>query len=169
MATHHHSFLKRFFTFIGILILLSNCSKDKTDCWDFYFVGNQTTGTVCGKTEEEMRAVYGNLFDRTSAAKFCWKANYSSYFVYIEDVSEKIVALLYPDAITREKVPCGYCQVWECFTKRYYKPTGSGQSIGGYLQYPCGDTCATLYPHREVFLYETADSIWKVVWYKRLH
>src|SRR5687768_16213400 len=169
MTTHHHSFLKRLFIFIGTIILLSSCSKDKTDCWDFYFVGNQTTGTVCGKTEEEMRAVYGNYFDRTSAAKFCWKANYSSYFVYIEDVSEKIVALLYPDALSREKVTCGYCQVWECHNKKTYKPTGETFNSVPYIQYPCGDTCATLYPNRHIVIWETVDTIMKVVWYKRLH
>lgn len=162
--------VKRFFIFIGTIIFLSNCSKDKTDCWDVYFTGNQTTTTICGKTEEEIRVVYGNYYDRASAAKFCWKVNYPSFYYYIENMSEKIVGMLYPDAVSREKVTCGYCQIWECYTKRIYKPTGIGYGIGpSYLQYPCGDTCATLYPLREVFLYETVDSVWRVVWYKKLH
>jgi len=162
------STIKRFFILIAAIILLNNCSKEKTDCWDVYTSNGSLTKTVCGQTEEEIQAVYGKYYDRASSPKYCWKADYPGYFYFVQNLSEKMAAMFYQDAQNIQKVSCGYCQKWECHNKNYYKPTGEYTNTLGYLQYPCGDTCSTLYPGRQIVIRETADSIIYVIWYKKL-
>lgn len=145
--------------FFCVIIFFSNCKKEKTGCWDVYTSNGSLTQTLCDKSEDEIRNVYGKYYDVADAAKYCWKATYPTYFVYAEKLSEKMAGIFFGDAVRLEKIICGYCQTWECYTKKIYKPTNEFFNSVPYYQSLCGDTCLTLYPGREIKIRETADSI----------
>ncbi|MCX6315944.1 MAG: hypothetical protein NTW29_01530 [Bacteroidetes bacterium] len=151
-----------------LLFLFASCQKDKETCWQVYdALGNELT-QVCDKSESEINAQYGAYYDRSDAAKYCWRIESpAGNFSYPENLTEKLVAVYYPGVINKQKITCGYCQRWATREK------GIGSLTGNYAYKPvevqtyCGDTCNTLYPGRIVMVRKTPDSLITVEFLQR--
>lgn len=168
MLSTTHTTIKRFFILIAAIILLNSCSKEKGQCWDVYTSNGSLTKTVCGQTEELIRNVYGKYYDKASATKYCWQAIYPGYFIYYQNLSEKMAGLFFSDALSYSKVSCEFCQNWEYYIKYIYKPTGEYFNSVAKAQTLCGDTCLTLYPGREIIIRETVDTLVKTIFKYKL-
>ena len=168
MRAPGHSSLKLFIAFIGTVILLCNCSKYKTHCWDVYdALGNQIA-IVCGKTEDEISAQYGPYYDRSDAPKYCWTIQLQSGNIsYVENLSEKIINI-YVVAVSKQKVPCGYCQKWSHREKDLHKATGNFVYQQVRIEQYCGDTCTKLFVGKIVIIRDTPDSLITVEFLQKL-
>ncbi len=158
-------------TWILILLVLtfSACEKDKEYCWLLYDQLGNEGGIVCNKTEEEMEDQYGVYFDRENATRYCWKIQYATGSPgYPEKVTEKMAGIFFQGAVTKEKIPCGYCQKWASRQKDLYKPTGGFSYRPVKAEVLCGDTCATLFVGRIVTIRDTPDSLITVEFLQKL-
>lgn len=149
---------------IALLVMFSSvaCKKNKnTHCWVIVdiFYGSEV-GTVCGETEEYMRATYPNPcnYYKEGEPKYCW---YTSDGAFIKDKPESYMVTLQQCLrfSSVSKVACDYCQTWYSRQKRIYKPGNSVTYSMVTVQRLCGDTVRTLYNGREIPVRETADSL----------
>jgi hypothetical protein len=136
------------------------CKKNQEHCWQVYdALGNAVT-IVCGKTESEMKEQYGIYFDREDAIKYCWKIQQpAGFYSYPENLSEKMAEIYFAGAVTREKITCGYCQMWVSREKGLYKPNGNFSYKPAKVEQYCGDTCSKIFVGRIVILRDTPDSL----------
>src|SRR5688572_19837179 len=109
---------------IACLFVIS-CKKNKESCWQVYDLMGVEMGVVCGKTESQIQAQYGPFYDRANAPKFCWKiVAPDGSLQYPENLSEKMVVIWFPNAVSKEKIACGYCEGWLTREKWVKKQTG---------------------------------------------
>jgi hypothetical protein len=145
-----------------LILILSACKKDSNReyCWQRVDAMGNEMGTVCGKTEAEMKAMDPNScsYFKKEGDAFCWMINNQ---VFVKDKTEAYMqhySRCYGGA-TYVKVNCDYCKNFYTRQKRTYKPNNTTTySNITYRQY-CGDTATTLYHGREIIIKDTPDSL----------
>ena len=148
-----------------LVMLLNSCKKDSKTCW--YLVdslGYVIPQAICGKTESEMQAEYGNQygFFRTSDPTYCWKLTKPTYpDAYVRNVPQYVIDRYFPGyaAVT---VNCNSFCIWRVLFRHKSKITGlytpTTVKVETYLNQPI-DTCSKLFVGRVVIVSETTDSI----------
>lgn len=143
-------------------LLFLACTKEKNDthCWQLLDNYGAEMGTVCGKTEEQMKTLYPNTCSwyRQEGETFCWLINGRTF---VKDKSQSGIDryLQCYGGGTAVKVDCSYCKTFYWRLKQTYKPDNSFTYSQVTVQQYCGDTARTLYHGRQVILRDTPDSL----------
>ena len=153
--------------FVVTLFLLSaSCHKSNDNpptstekyCWQLYDFNGNTVDTVCGKTEDEMKAGFAlYLYEHYDVEKFCWRIVGGND---IRNVSEMYATHFWGGNAT--KIDCNEvidCSKWYSRQKNIFKPTTSITYSNIKANTLCDDTLTVLYDGREITLRETADSL----------
>ena len=154
--------MKQYLALLFATLLFLACNKEKVDthCWQLLDNYGAEMGTVCGKTEEQMKTLYPNACSWYKAEEetFCWLIDGRTF---VENKSQSGIDRLMQcyGGTTATKVDCSYCKTFYWRVKNTYKPDNSFTYSPVRVEKYCGDTARTLYNGRQVILRDTPDSL----------
>jgi hypothetical protein len=149
------------FFIILVMLTSSSCIKvSNKHCWQLLDAFGNDVGTVCDKSEAQMKASYPSScnYYKLGGTNYCWLIDNN---IFVKDKPQEYIDLFlhcynYANA---KKVACDYCQIWYTRQKNIYKPANTFRYSTVTIQRLCGDTVHTLFPGREIILRESADSL----------